>query len=382
MKKKSIFIGSISADPRISGAAHSNAGQLIQEEILGALSSQETITSAFLMPLVAYPNGNILYLNGKQNDSLNWLSYVNLPIVKHITFSINLIIFLIKNKPSNIFSYNSYFFQNIAIILYRSLFSKNTRWCTFVQDILPANSGLKSIQRYLDRKSISLLKYCDLIAPVTQKIIDDFNIKKTTIIIPGGITKAMLENVYNKSIFIENQKNTNETKYIFAGSLTSYNGIDKLVDSWIKQNITSTLHVYGNGPLRQYIDTASKRCSTIKYHGPASHETVTNAYLEAKGIIVLRYSDGIEAEYFFPSKFFEAIISPCAVITNRFPGLQDQLTIGCNIIDEDLKNLREIIDQINIRTSDDMIKKRREAAIINYSYSNQLLRLTKMLNES
>jgi len=357
MEKKNfevtVFIGSLSLSKDLSHAAYSEAGMQVQLEIIRLLNekSTEKVDVISLNPLSAFPNGK-LFNRFEKNEMAYFLPFINIPILKHITFSACLLWFLFKLAPNKIIIYNSYFFQNIALSIYKAFHSK-VKIALLIQDVLSVGTGLQSVQKYLDRKSLRWLSFCDLVVPISRHIVPDFDINVPSVVVQGGVTKRILDHFPAMEIVKPKIR-----RVVFAGSLEPHNGVHLLVDQWDAQGIQTDLHIFGKGSLKERVMNSARTNPRIHYHGVAPHSEVQQYISESMFILILRFELGIETKYFFPSKFWEAIASNSHIICNQFDSFPDDLKKYCVMLSPDFSNLN-MIDRFSNDDIDQVVERRK-----------------------
>ena len=350
-----VFIGALSLSKDLSHAAYSEAGTQVQLEIIRLLNEKlnEKVDVISLNPLSAFPNGRLLN-QFEKNETAYFLPFINLPILKHFTYSICLLWYLFKLAPDKIFVYNSYFFQNIALSIYKKIHSK-VKIALLIQDVLSIGTGLQSIQKYLDRKSLHRLSFCNLVVPISRHIVPDFDIDAPSVVVQGGITKRILDHFPIGEFGKPKAK-----RVVFAGSLEPHNGVHLLIDQWDAQAIQTDLHIFGKGSLKDRVMQSAKNNPHVHYHGFAPHSEVQDYISESMFILILRFDLGIETKYFFPSKFWEALASESHIICNRFDSFPDDLKKYCIMLSPDFSNLN-VIDRFSNEDIDQILERRKYA---------------------
>lgn len=334
---KSAFIGHFSPKSKSSDLASSAAGNQVQMQIIKELNEQTEgkIICYAMKPEPVWPRGKLISKSFCE-DSNEYIGYVNLPILKHLLFSIRLLTRLLCDNPKLCVQYNSYFFENIALLLFR-LLSHKVFLVILIQDIHVEKSYFGFSLRYLrsisSKLSIRLSRYFNLILPISSTIIVDFKLDpKRCLVFQGGATEYAME-------LMRSQQAPSDDFGVFAGALEPYNGIDRLVNQWLRFGIENKLHVFGRGSLQSQIENTAKQSSRIVYHGLQSDETVFKWQLKARWNFCFRYSDGINQEYFFPSKLFNVMSAPGAVIVNNFHALPSNFREYIGVVADDLSDL-------------------------------------------
>lgn len=366
-----LFIGNLTYDTKLSGQAYSEAANQVQMEILQGLrldDAKATVQSAAMVPMPAFPNGKLISKK-KSEDNVTYLPFINLPIIKHFSYALGLLLFIFSQKPKKIFVYNSYFFQNITLCLYKFLFP-SSKIAIFVQDVLPAGKGMRSLQTMLDRHSLKFLSKFDLILPISRSIIDDFNICTPSILIQGGLTEKIIDLFGDDTTSTEKKR-----RAVFAGALEEYNGIGILLKQWVIQNPDVELHIFGKGTLAELCKKYSEENSHIIYHGFSSHADIQKFIAQSTYIFVLRYDIGIETKYFFPSKFWESMASDAVVLCNEFSNFPDDLRQYCMLLNDDLSNLKTSLASVPHSAAIAAIKKRQQHMLQNHTWKSHMKKI-------
>lgn len=335
---KLLFIGHFSDFDMTGNEAISPAGDLVQSEILENLRNinHHGHTKCISMhPMASWPNGKLIHCKHAKKG-IDYIFFVNLPILKHIIFAILTLSKIIIYKPAVIVQYNSYLFENLVLNLYK-LIAPNTKLVCILQDInITKNHCIpfrKWIKEFLDYLSLQSLRFFNLIVPISEYIIEDFNLPKhRCFVFQGGITSFSNSLIHNVNYHLKDYA-------VFAGSLEPHNGIDILINKWLEFDLKVPLHVFGRGSLSKYVEERSQMSEFIIFHGFHPPEIVQKWQIDAKINFCLRYDAGLNSRYFFPSKLFN-IASCCGgVFINEFAGLPKQMREYSYVLNEDLSNL-------------------------------------------
>ena len=363
-----VFIGHFSPLSKILDTASSSAGNQVQRQIINELASKygtDKVLSYSMTPLSAWPHDTAIYKK-HQEDSILFLGYLNVPILKHVVFSLRLFVKLIMVRPQICLQYNSYFFENLVLLLYRFC-NSDCSLAIVIQDILvtPETSLLRKsgIRSLSERASLLLAQYFDLIVPISSAIINDFHLNPDKcFIFQGGIT------YFSEKIMNNSELHSLLDLGVFAGALEPYNGIDKLVDQWIAFGIQWPLHIFGKGSLENHIKQAAESTEKIIFHGFQPEHVILEWQSKARWNFCLRYSLGLNQKYFFPSKFFNIVCASGAILVNDFYGLPDPLRKYLNIVSDNLSDLQEQLVLIDHLPHQENIRARREAVKKEYNW--------------
>ncbi len=351
----------------------SPAGDQVQYEIIESIKKvvpSVEILAISMQPVVTWPRG-VLLKRGHISFGIVFVGFLNIPVIKHLIFSMGILYHLIKTSPELCIQYNSYFFENISLFVYR-IINPRVKISIIIQDVhinkyssLDAfmKGGLKYIFEFF---SMRTAKLADCVVAISDAILEDFQFDKySSFVFPGGVTsfaQPMLKVVL---------KCNDRQKYaVFAGALEPHNGVNKIIDAWLYQEIPYVLHIFGRGSLSSYAESASLRSSYIIYHGFQNDSIVRDFQKFAHWNICLRYSIGLDERYFFPSKFFNSACAPGHLIVNRFYGLPNALLDHLLIVDLDLSNLSYLISKSSDdERINDKVNMRRDIVVKAFSWS-------------
>ncbi len=336
-----VFVGHFSSMRCNDGLASSVAGNQVQREIFENMDEHtDGQTQCYSMnPFPCWPRGPFVVKSSKEG-LIEFIGYINLPVLKHLHFSLRLFLRLFRFRPVLCLQYNSYLIENSILVFYR-LLNKSTKLVVIIQDVHVIQREFCWSRRYLrslsEHFSIGLARGFDHVVPISEAIISDFKFDPSRcFVFQGGVTN------FAEQLMLFQQSQITEIG-VFAGALESYNGVDKLVDQWVLSGIEQTLHIFGKGTLRPYIEQIAQTTNKVIYHGQQPEEIIKEWQCRSKWNFCFRYSIGLEQKYFFPSKFFNIVCAPGAVVANNFYGLPDALKQHINIVRDDLSNLSSIL---------------------------------------
>ena len=290
-------------------------------------------------PNPSWPDGRFIW-SGYRCVTTRMPAYINIVGVKRLNFSISLLLILNKIKPSILIKYNISILESIAILLYK-LFNPKAYLAAIIQDVHYASKSKNAIRNSLEAMAMRMVSRFNMLVPVSRNIAVDFKYSlKKTVVFQGGITRQG-----QNLLFAPNCKL--EPYAIFAGALEPYNGIDRLVKQWSAANINIDLHVFGKGSSESLVREASSHNSRIIFHGFETEEYITRMQCKSLINFCLRYSDGIEQGYFFPSKLFNICCAPGVVMSNDFEGLPSELKNYLFLLEDDLSDLSEKINMVS-----------------------------------
>jgi glycosyltransferase involved in cell wall biosynthesis len=347
--------------------ASSAAGNQVQRQIFKELSQQYGIEGAIcfaMTPSPAWPRGPFISRSHTEGSNA-FIGYLNLPVLKHIVFALRLLARLMIFRPQLCLQYNSYLFENFALLLYRWI-CRDSALAIIIQDVhvavgksLLSRAGLRSHSEHI---SLRFAKRFDMTVPISSAIITDFHLEPSKcMVFQGGITDFAVQ-------VMSGQAQALMDVGVFAGGLELHNGIDRLVDQWLGGGIQQQLHVFGRGSLDRHVEQAALKSDRIIFHGFQPEHVVLAWQLKARWNFCLRYSRGLNQTYFFPSKFFNILCAPGAVVVNDFHALPDTVRDYLCVVSDDLSNLAEHLSAAASLSSPDCVRARREIVRLKHSW--------------
>jgi hypothetical protein len=339
-KNRIFFFGAFSFF-KSGNLAYAASGSQVQLEIIKSIKkifSYDSFTSFIFEPNKTWPFSSV-YIKKNHNSEIFFHTYINIKYIRELHILYKRIIQIILNKPDYIFIYNITFLESIIYNVFQKIYKFKV--ILFIQDINENNL----LVILLNKLTFKLASNFDILIPITNNIIDDFNLPKNKcILFSGGFTEIALKMQQN---CLNNQSLKLYPKAVFAGRLEKYNGIDKLVDYWIKKNIKYELHIYGSGSYIKELEKIIHLNPKIRYFGLVSDIDVFNIQSHSTVNICLRYSIDLNQNYFFPSKIFNLLSAPGTVLVNNFNNIPIEMLRYCDLLDEDFNNLNEILNRSN-----------------------------------
>lgn len=376
---KTVFVGHFDPASLPPGGATSAAGNQVQRQIfkeLGSLCGDANAVAYAMWPQPAWPHGKIL-ARSRSEGAIEFVGYVNVPVLKHLVFSARLLARLVRARPVFCVQYNSYLFENAAAFLYRCLFGR-TALVMILQDINVDPDARPLSKRWLlgisARLSIQFARAFDLLVPISEAIIEDFDLDPARcIVFQGGATDLV-----NSLPVDEGDCELNDLG-VFAGALESYNGVESLVERWLAQGVDRPLHVFGHGSLSGYVRNAARQSNRIVFHGFQPESVVLEWQRKARWNFCLRYSIGLNQAYFFPSKLFNLMCSPGTVVVNDFLAIPPRLRSHLCIVRDDLSDLGERLHEATLVSDPERVNRRRRILAETQSWRACISRVVKFV---
>ncbi len=339
--RKLVFIGCMNTEFD-TNAANSPAANQVQLEIIQSIKScfvNFSLISAMNHPKRTWPYSNLIQ-KGQVGNGFKYQGYLNIIFLRDLIIYFRHFILISRLRPAIIFKYNINFFESVFLYTAKLIF--NTKVVVFIQDVSFQTNEAPFIRKYFEKIAFKITSYFDVIVPITKDIQADFNFKKENcFVFQGGVTSQ------SRSIILSeiNFEKVSKSKYVvFAGALEEYNGIKSIVEYWEKNIIEFDLYVYGKGTCENFVVNAAARVSNIKYFGFVPESEIIAAQISSFGNFCLRYSNGIDQKYFFPSKLYNVLACPGKCILNEFLNIPDAIKNSCCILDENSENLKFMLE--------------------------------------
>ena len=339
MLSKVFFIGFFNP-PDDLGKYGSAAGTKVQLEIIRCLEEVHGSVKCIVMREVStWPRNKVFYKSIKM-EHVYFPFFINIKFFKILYFSMQTLIKIFKSSPQVVYQYNSYLSVNLVSFLFKICGVKTV---LILQDINCTPSFIQSINplkfRLGEYLGLILARYAySVIVPISDAIITDFKFNPNKCIVWRG-------GIIGDAYICKTITHKCENKFaVVAGTLNAYNGIFKLVEEWVSQEIPYDLHIFGDGEESAEIKRIATYSNHIKYHGRVTPNIVSDYLNKSSVNFCLRYSIVIDERYFFPSKFFDIFLYPGSVVVNSFYGLPDEAKDTIFIVSDDLSNLRAVIN--------------------------------------
>jgi glycosyltransferase involved in cell wall biosynthesis len=322
---KYVMVSSIS-DGRKSGAI-SVAGEIAQLGILNGFDKLGKNIDRIISycPNRVYPNGPLIYKGGLKNMSgrkINFLPYINLPVIRWITLNIALIFSLIgfASRGDAVIFYNYSYPSGWAGLISRAI--KRFNLFAIIFDIhVPGETvknNLKWRFEYFTYKYI--LPRTDKLIVISDEIIKNFSPAVPSLLIEGGIHEIN-EVKFNHVV----KKETNGEKLFkigFAGRLDDDNCILEILQAFKKIEKSGApveLNIAGNGKYTEEVKKAAAESARIIFHGQVAHSKSVEILKKQNLNLCIRATKKFHTRYFFPSKLLEYMFLGVPVLATDIP---------------------------------------------------------------
>lgn len=365
------FVGAFNPITSEMSESSSGAGAKVQYEIIRAVSSKHSKFKSLVLQEVKTWPFNKFFIASKSFNGIYFTPMINLFFLKKIIFSLYIFFHLLIANPSKVYFYNTSSPMNLLMLILGLIRRKQVK-VLIIQDLhAPKKIDLINIYR-LDKVfeyfCFKITKYSfNYFVPITKQLGVYLNLPANRVHpFLGGVTDDFAD------IKCFDAKNF----AVFAGALEKYNGVDFLLDAWSKLDTSVVLHIFGSGTLSDLSSSYSNQYKNIVYHGFQSPLIVRKYIKFASLNFCLRYSRGIEEEFFFPSKFFDVISSRGLVVCNSFKNLPEEFKASIYFINDDFSNLSSIINALDISPS--FYEQRTKVLLEKFSWRNLITELDQV----
>lgn len=251
------------------------------------------------------------------NRTYHYLAAVNIPLIRHffdIFFSfVQIWKATKKNENATIFIDTLIAKNGFSALVCGKL--RKLACVGFISDnpddMYPSKFSFEKILTKIN------IKLCDAYVLVTPHQVDFIRKNKPFIIIESQ------SNIKLKPQSLNTIKE--EPKVIlFAGALTRYNGVDILVNAFIKWDRDDIiLRLFGVGELEQEIRNLTKEHKNIQFMGYRSNNEIIQEEMRATLLVIPRPTHQGISKYSFPIKLMEYMSSGTAVLTTDFSSIPE-----------------------------------------------------------
>ena len=396
MGKKYIYIGyCVPKEHEEKASGLSVAGNKMQLSIVHELSKYDDIE---LYPITIYPcasyprDKHLIYKEAKIKlfDSCIALQvrFVNLPMLKQLCQILEVfcnVKKMVKENPDiELLTFNMYPQVGSPSCWIKKIY--RNRITSIVADLpIDIKEDRSFFSRIIMNKFNAITK--KNLEEVDKAIVLNENAKlqylntNEYIVVEGGIDVSELE---DDDLHIANYENRDRI-IIYSGALTEYNGIRNLIDAMQLVQEDVVLRIYGDGPLREVVESAAIKGKKIEYMGSVSNDQMLQLQRTAYLLINPRPINDPISQVTFPSKIFEYLLSGTVILTTRLSGFTVDYLDKMKFMGDDPYSMARAIDdcmKISYENMSNMAVKAREFAINRKSWAKQVKRIHDFLIES
>ena len=322
--------------------------------LLNGLSKQSKIKALSIPPVASFPKSKSFVYSHKKskvNDNLqiNYISLLNLPIIKNICIFLAVFLFsfkiiLDKEKKSEKVILTGYisFLTSFPLLIVCKL--TKIKLITMVPD-MPAFAlnyatnkkelwVVSVIKKIIIKSSIWISNQYDGYIYFTKYMNEMLNNK--------GRNWLVVEGMINREYFSNDSNQYDEKiKYImYAGTLHEKFGIASLVEAFTKlENKNVELWIFGQGDYLNKIKNISENHSKIKYKGLKNKSEIFEISKSALFLINPRPSSEEFTKFSFPSKTLEYLASGRPLLTTNLIGIPNEYREYIYIFSDESTNM-------------------------------------------
>lgn len=326
-----------------SGA--SIAGNKMQWNLVHHLGKIDDIKICCIsvLPIATWPHDTIFsrsqVLKLDERITSNAVSFCNLPILKQISQAGSVYMkarkYIKEHPDAIVLSFNLFPQIGIPMRILKQQYPK-IKTVSLLADLpIDDTKGQRSVlskmlRRLFDQSTWKSISNCESFIVLNEYVAKQYLSKKTSIVIEGGVDEDDLNTV------TIGHKKSEKRNIVFAGALTEYNGITVLIDAVGRlpsDNII--LDIYGDGPLKAYVQNAANKDKRLHYHGRVANDIVLRAQKSAWLLINPRKTDDLISKVTFPSKTFEYMLSGTPVLSTKLNGYSQEYLEHMFIAEDD-----------------------------------------------
>ena len=312
------------------------------------------------------------------------IPYINIPAIKQIIIQYQIRKALEDALATDAFKNSTIVVYNTMSIFIHPVLNVAKRYgvnaIAIIAD-LPIQEKKIIFRRMEDRKQISAIKMMSAIIPLTEHISKDFAPELPYCVVEAGCNPDDYE---AKQVQVTGMSCNS---VVFSGTLNQLSGIELIIDAMKKvKNPNIVLNIYGDGPLKSFVETATKKSGNIRYHGRVSNDQMIEIQKKAGLLVCPRKRDDFTTRYTFPSKVLEYICSGVPVLSNRLPGIPDEYTQYINYVASESESdwaysIETIFQQEQYRKYAEKARSAREHVLMTKSWSQQVERVLSQMKK-
>lgn len=312
-----------------------NAANVFQWNVAeGFLKQREEEIFTFLSApfLGSWPFGfSDICVNEKtleDSDLLEYVSFLNIPIVKNISRYYSCLRAVKKWLERNVDNEKYIVIYSAHTPFVAAVNTLKKKYSFVMHLIVPdlpqymvSDNQKTTIYRFLKSIDIkiqkSALRGVDSYTFLTDKMSKMMNLNNKAYVV--------VEGMINSSEYIKREYHEKKQKtVVYSGGLSSSYGVKNLVDAaeYLDPNIK--LILCGAGELEEYIREKSKQSNNIVFYGQIPREKVLTIQAEATVLINPRQNNEEYTKYSFPSKLLEYMLSGNPILCYKLDGIPDE----------------------------------------------------------
>ena len=169
---------------------------------------------------------------------------------------------------------------------------------------------------------------------------------------------------------------------LYAGALKKIYGIKLLTDAFITAGVDNTeLYIYGSGDFEEELKIICQENNNIKYFGVVPNDIIVKEQLKATLLVNPRPTNEEYTKYSFPSKNMEYMVSGTPTLTTNLPGMPEEYKKYVYLIeDETVEGLTNTLRVVLSKPKEELHQKGMMAKDFVLHNKNNLLQAKKIID--
>lgn len=334
--KKIVYIGYAVSENEVENASGiSIAGNKMQLNMLRELVKYTNIEieAITIYPCAKYPIDKKLFYHKKEielfgNFKAIQISFINIPVIKQVCQIFNVYNEINKKlKEQNeveVFTFNMYPQVGTALRVLKKKYKSRLKIVSMLAD-LPIDTvkrrGLsKKLMDIFYNETKKNIRIIDKAIVLNAFAAEKYLCNQEYIVVEGGIVGEKCKSELSKVFEYDSRERT----IVYSGALVEYNGIRELLRCMELVQTDVVLEVYGNGPLKSYVEQVANSNKKVKYMGNVTNEKMLEIQRKAYALINPRPIEDPISKVTFPSKIFEYLLSGTVVLSTKLNGFSEE----------------------------------------------------------
>ncbi len=313
----------------LSGA--SVAGNRMQLEMLEALATNSDVLVDILsvLPVATFPRERKLFHHlavrrVSRNLAATYPGFVTIPVLKQFTQICGMLRhssrLAKKMRYDHVLCFNM--FPHVGLpAWWLKLRHGIDLVCLLADPPVPvaptSNYVLTSARRGYNWVTKRLLRKVDRVIALSSLAAQEFVPDAPSMILDGAMNTSALHRFAPMPT-----KASDARRVVFTGALFHYNGIVEIIEAMsLVRDPRVELHIYGAGPLEDFVRKASTASPRVTFHGKVDSSLIPEIQRSAFLLVNPRQIDHVVSGLSFPSKLLEYMASGTPVLTTRLTSI-------------------------------------------------------------
>jgi glycosyltransferase involved in cell wall biosynthesis len=255
---------------------------------------------------------------------------------------------------------------------------RKVKSCLILADYSGKEAVHGCLKKIYARLQLASIRRYDVVVALSANMNSYLNAKQKTIIVEGGITRELWENL------AKSDKEKKERKVLlYSGLLSRVTGIEELIRKLecLKDTDAVKLVITGKGDLQEQIEKLASTKSWIEYKGHLPYGEYVRLLKTADIVINPRNMDLPENQCNFPSKILDYLATGAIVVSTRFPGWE---RFQAHIVFSDLDSIGQVIQEIIDLKDVEFVQKSKKTYEENRRFAEEFIwdkQIRRILNE-